>query len=148
MEPPPGCRMEDLSVAAHPGMHRYAPTKGLPGLLSAVEFLRAIGMKRIEPRIRFLRARLEEGLRSIPGCSVATSVEEELKAGMVSFTLDGVASSDLQRHLAQAMNTRTRVIGEYDYGWMRLSTHLYNLPGELDRVLDELARVAREGVPS
>ncbi|MGH9360706.1 MAG: pyridoxal phosphate-dependent aminotransferase, partial [Thermoanaerobaculia bacterium] len=24
MEPPAGCRMEDLSVAEHPGMHRYA----------------------------------------------------------------------------------------------------------------------------
>ena len=36
MEPPRGCRMEDLTVAEFPGMHRYAPTRGLPGLLSAV----------------------------------------------------------------------------------------------------------------
>ena len=36
MEPPEGCRMEDLTVAGHPGMHRYAPTRGLPGLVSAV----------------------------------------------------------------------------------------------------------------
>jgi len=28
--------MEDLAVAEHPGMHRYAPTRGLPGLVSAV----------------------------------------------------------------------------------------------------------------
>ena len=35
MEPPEGCRMEDLSVAGHPGMHRYAPTRGLQGLVSA-----------------------------------------------------------------------------------------------------------------
>ncbi|HSK76576.1 MAG TPA: pyridoxal phosphate-dependent aminotransferase [Thermoanaerobaculia bacterium] len=36
MEPPPGCRMEDLKVADHPGMHRYAPPQGMPALLDAI----------------------------------------------------------------------------------------------------------------
>jgi len=32
MEPPAGCRMEDLTVTRHPGMHRYTPVPGLPAL--------------------------------------------------------------------------------------------------------------------
>jgi N-succinyldiaminopimelate aminotransferase len=36
MEPPPGCRMEDLRVAEHPGMHRYTAPQGMPALLAAV----------------------------------------------------------------------------------------------------------------
>jgi aspartate/methionine/tyrosine aminotransferase len=36
MEPPEGCRMEDLHVAEYPGMHRYAPPQGLPALLDAI----------------------------------------------------------------------------------------------------------------
>lgn len=36
MEPAAGCRMEDLSVADYPGMHRYASVHGLPELLDAV----------------------------------------------------------------------------------------------------------------
>jgi aspartate/methionine/tyrosine aminotransferase len=36
MEPPEGCRMEDLKVAEYPGLHRYAPPQGLPALLDAV----------------------------------------------------------------------------------------------------------------
>lgn len=36
MEPPEGCRMEDLRVAEYPGMHRYAPVHGLPALLDAL----------------------------------------------------------------------------------------------------------------
>lgn len=36
MEPAAGCRMEDFEVAAHPGMHRYAPVHGLPELLDAI----------------------------------------------------------------------------------------------------------------
>jgi hypothetical protein len=33
MEPAEGCRMQDLSVEDYPGMHRYAPPRGLPPLL-------------------------------------------------------------------------------------------------------------------
>jgi aspartate/methionine/tyrosine aminotransferase len=36
MEPPEGCRMEDLTVAQYPGMHRYAAPQGMPALLDAL----------------------------------------------------------------------------------------------------------------
>src|ERR1700753_6822 len=36
MEPPAGCRMEDLTVKEFPGMHRYAPPQGTPELLDAL----------------------------------------------------------------------------------------------------------------
>jgi len=36
MEPAEGCRMQDLTVEDHPGMHRYAPPQGLPTLIDAV----------------------------------------------------------------------------------------------------------------
>jgi len=36
LDPPEGCRMEDLPARDHPGLHRYAPPRGLPALLEAV----------------------------------------------------------------------------------------------------------------
>jgi len=54
----------------------------------------------------------------------------------------------LQAHLSRAAKVRTRVIGEYDYGWMRLSTHIYNSPGDVARVLELLDDAARNGVPA
>ncbi|HYN20262.1 MAG TPA: pyridoxal phosphate-dependent aminotransferase [Thermoanaerobaculia bacterium] len=36
MEPAEGCRMEDIRVADHPGMHRYAAPQGMPALLDAI----------------------------------------------------------------------------------------------------------------
>jgi N-succinyldiaminopimelate aminotransferase len=36
LPPPEGCRMEDLTEAEHPGLHRYAPVAGLPALLEAI----------------------------------------------------------------------------------------------------------------
>lgn len=36
LEPAAGCRMQDLSVEEHPGMHRYAAPQGMPPLLDAI----------------------------------------------------------------------------------------------------------------
>jgi len=36
LEPADGCRMQDLTVAEHPGMHRYASPRGLPALLASI----------------------------------------------------------------------------------------------------------------
>lgn len=36
MEPAVGCRMQDLTVEAHPGMHRYAKVHGLPALVDGL----------------------------------------------------------------------------------------------------------------
>src|SRR5262245_55460489 len=36
MEPAEGCRMQDLTVEEHPGMHRYTNPEGMPELIDAV----------------------------------------------------------------------------------------------------------------
>ena len=36
LEPAEGCRMEDLRVEDHPGMHRYASPQGMPRLIEAI----------------------------------------------------------------------------------------------------------------
>ena len=118
----------------------------MAGLLAAVEFMNTLGMDRVEARIRYLRKRLEEALRAMPGVEVTSPAQEDLSTGMVSFAMEGVDSLALQRHLARVAAVRTRVISEYDYGWMRLSTHVYNLPGELDRVVELLDDVRRNGL--
>ncbi len=132
---------DDLALGAQRLNHlgTFDETR-MAGLLAAVEFMAALGMDRVEARIRWLRSRLDGALRALPGVRMASPAGEELATGMVSFALEGVDSLQLQAHLARVANVRTRVISEYGYGWMRLSTHVYNLPREVDRVaalLDE-----------
>jgi selenocysteine lyase/cysteine desulfurase len=117
----------------------------MAGLMAAVEFLRSLGMDRVESRIRYLRGRLEKGLRDLPEVHVHSPEVEDLSSGMVSFSMEGVESLELQRHLARVAGVRTRVISEYAYGWMRLSTHVYNLPEEVDGVLELLDDVRKNG---
>ncbi len=140
---------DDQTLGAHRFNHLGTFDESrLAGLLAAVEWTTAIRMPRIEARIRYLRSMLETGLRSIDGVQVVTTPEEGLKGGMVSFLVNGLESAALQRHLSRTANVRSRVIGEYDYRWMRLSTHVYNSPEQVTRVLELVADTARSGIPA
>jgi selenocysteine lyase/cysteine desulfurase len=140
---------DDLSLGAQRLNHMGTIDESRPaGLLAAISFLQAIGMERVEARGRHLRGLLEAGLRDIEGVTVVTPREEVLKGSIVSFSMDGVESAEVQRHLSRAARARTRVIGEYGYGWMRLSTHVYNTPTEIEQVLSLLHDVARNGITS
>lgn len=118
----------------------------LAGLLAALEFYRSLGPEQVWTRVQELHGRLRSGLRSVPGVRLR-SPDAGRTAGMISFRMEGVGSSALQAHLGRVAKVRTRVIGEYELGWMRLSTHYYNRPREIDRVLELLADVARQGIP-
>jgi len=139
---------DDLSLGAHRLNHMGTMDGSrLAGLLAASEFFLAIGMDRVEARVRYLQGLLQDGLASIPGVTITTPTDNSMRAAMISFRVEGVESSALQGHLSRTRQIRTRVIGEYDYGWMRLSTHIYNGPDDIERVLELLADVARNGIP-
>ena len=106
----------------------------LAGLLAALRFHQAIGSQRIFARTRELRARLHDGLAALPRVRMKSPRSNDLAAGMVSFLVDGVPSLELQARLG-AQNIRTRVIGEYNYGWMRLSASVYNTMEQIERVV-------------
>ncbi len=105
----------------------------LAGLLAAVGFHEALGPARVYARIRELRRRLDEGLRATPGVRIVSPASDELVAGMVSFAVAKMPALELQQRLEKNANMRTRVIGEYDYGWMRLSPHVYTSEADVDR---------------
>jgi selenocysteine lyase/cysteine desulfurase len=133
---------DDLSLGAHRFNHLGSLDESrLAGLDAALRFQDAIGIDRIEARVRELRHHLHDALAANPRISIVSPSDDALVAGMVSFTMDGEASLALQQRLSQVdadgrrWSVRTRVIGEYDYGWMRLSPHIYNTVEELDRVV-------------
>lgn len=119
---------DDLSLGAHRFNHLGTLDESrLAGLDAALRFHEAIGHDRTYARIAQLRKLLYEQLSRTPGVRLMSPLENG--AGMVSFVVDGVPALEVQKRLAEH-NVRTRVIGEYDYGWMRLSPHVYT--GEED----------------
>jgi len=76
LEPAQGCRMEDFTVAAHPGMHRYAPPQGIPALVDAVvDRLRARTGVLLERANVFIAGGGTSGLASVVGAIVSPGDE-------------------------------------------------------------------------
>lgn len=131
---------DDPELGAHRFNHLGTIDESrLWGLDAALRFHLDIGTERVADRVEFLRRRLLDGLATLPRVEVVTPEAPGLAAGMVSFRVREMDALVLQRKLAEAANVRSRVIGEYGYGWMRLSPHIYNTPAEVDRVLAGIA---------
>jgi selenocysteine lyase/cysteine desulfurase len=107
------------------------------GLQAALEFHNTLGPDRIYARIESLRQHLIARLAAIDRVRIV-SPRAANGSGMVAFTLAGIPALELQKRLAER-NIRTRVVSEYNYGYMRLSPHVYTSFGEIDRVAELVA---------
>ena len=131
---------DDRTLGAHRLNHMGTMDESrLAGLDAALRFQQAIGIDRVSDRVRALRRMLVDRLAGLPRVRIVSPRDATRGAGMVSFEADGMDGLALQQRLAERANVRTRVIGEYGYGWMRLSPHIYNLEPEIERVVELIA---------
>jgi len=123
----------------HPTAQRYEyGTVSIPlrfGLGAAINFLQKIGMENIWKRNQSLSTRLFKGLKSIPYVSVLSPESSTERSALVTFKHEKIPFGDLQRHL-DTYKLRTRGVGEGGVNALRISTHLYNTPDEVDRALE------------
>jgi selenocysteine lyase/cysteine desulfurase len=130
---------DDMSLGAHRFNHMGTIDESrLAGLDAALRLHETIGADAIAERIQELDSLLLAGLRDVRRVRLRSPETPALGVGLISFTVDGIESLDLQRRLGEA-NVRTRVVSEYDYGWMRLSPHVYNTVADVERVVALIA---------
>jgi selenocysteine lyase/cysteine desulfurase len=131
----------------HPTAQRYEyGTVSIPlrvGLGAAINFLQKIGMENVWKRDQSLSTRLFMGLKSIPYVSVLSPANSTERSALVTFKHEKVPFADLQNHL-NTYKLRTRGVSEGGLNTLRISTHLYNTPDEVDRTL-EAVRTAYKG---
>ena len=107
---------------------------GLYGLHAALSLLLEAGIERIHTHILDLTDRLLSGLDSL-GLEILTPRERERRAGIVT-----VRTPDVARDYARLKEAR--VLISQREGYLRISPHLYNLPAEVDRLLETLEESA------
>lgn len=112
----------------------------------ATDYLLDIGIEPIAERVNALATRVRDGLGGLDG---ATVHDQGLKrCGIVTFTIDGVASADMVAVLrANGVNTSAphRSAAQLDLGArgiediVRAGVHYFNTEGEVDRLLELVA---------
>lgn len=128
------------------GVHEPAGTADLPvkaGIGAALEFIESIGIETIEARDRFLSDYLKSRLEAIPsvrllsGSTVATSAP-----GSTIFEMGGL---DAMASVAPMADMYGLHIDEHvrdGHDAIRISTHFYNSPEQIDRAVDALQNLA------
>lgn len=106
----------------------------LAGLRAAVQFQQAIGRRAIEQRARGLATRLHAMLSRLPRVEIVSPSRSELRSAMVAFRMEGTTAQALQGYLG-AQRIRTRRIAESNLEYLRLSTHIYTFPRDLERTV-------------
>jgi|CXWL01.1.fsa_nt_gi selenocysteine lyase/cysteine desulfurase len=114
----------------------------LAGLRAAVQFQQAIGRRAIELRARGLATQLHAMLAKLPRVQVVSPTRPEFRAGMVAFRMEGTTATALQGYLG-AQRIRTRRIAESNLEYLRLSTHIYTFPRDLERTVALLKEAPR-----
>jgi cysteine desulfurase/selenocysteine lyase len=117
------------------------------GLGAAVDYLSQIGLERVHAHEQKLTARLLEGLQRIPGLKIYGPKDPARRAGLVSFSAEGIHPHDLStlldeqgiairagHHCTQPLHRHLQV-----QSTARASVYLYNTLAEVDRFLEVLA---------
>jgi cysteine desulfurase/selenocysteine lyase len=127
------------TFALNPSAQRYEyGTVSVPlrvGLGAAIEFVRKIGIEKMWARDRSLSTKLFEGLRGIPDVTVLSPADAGMRSAMVTFMHKKIPHMEMQEHL-NTYQLRTRSVTEGGLAALRVSTHIYNTPEEVERVLE------------
>jgi selenocysteine lyase/cysteine desulfurase len=111
-------------------------------MLAAVELQETIGKKRIEARVRELSARLREGLQEIEGVKLWTPMSPELSCGLTLFSVREIPMANVKNAIMARDGIYIRDMRTGNLNAVRASTHIYNMPGEVDRLLESVRHVA------
>ena len=110
----------------------------------AMNFQNIIGRERIERRIKSLSKYLKDGLKTIPGVRLHTSMDTYLSAGLTAFSIEGVEPETIVNYLREKYNIVIRTIGrDHDNTrGVRVSTHIFINLNHLNMVLEGVKYLA------
>jgi cysteine desulfurase/selenocysteine lyase len=127
---------------------------GIAGLGAGVRHLLETGVDKVEAHDRALATRAIEGLEAISGVTVYAPGDPGLRCGVLSFTVDGLAPSDVGTILDRDFAIMSRVglhcapgahrtIGTFPTGTVRFGFGLSNTPEQVDTAVEAVTEIAR-----
>jgi cysteine desulfurase family protein len=128
-------------------------TPGIAGLKAGIDFLKEEGIAVVRAHERELMARLIQGLREIPGCSIYGPLDPRFHGGALSFNLEGIDPSEVGFILDRDHDIFCRVglhcapdahrtIGTFPRGTVRVSPGFFTTHGEIDHLVAALSSLS------
>lgn len=112
------------------------------GTGTAIQVQSEIGQERIEQRVREISTYLRAGLRTVPTLSFFTPENPQINASLTTIALQHVTPETVVTILAEREKIYTRTIYDGGISAVRVSTHFYNTPQEIDHLVSALTAIA------
>ncbi len=123
------------------GGQRQVPS--FMAMADAMDFHEAIGKKNVEARVRQLSTRLRTGLKGIDGVKMWTSENPEFAAGLTLFSVHQIPMENVVKAIYDYNHVWIRTMSTGNLNGVRAATHIYNMPEEVDRLLEAVTHVAK-----
>jgi len=123
-----GARFREGPSVLEAGSHAWTP---LVGMAAALQLLEALGMEAVAAHNRQLQGQLRAGLRAR---GFRPNAPDGQAAGICVVKVEGAADEAVRALLKEGVSTTPRG------GGIRMSTHAYNTPDDVDRCLHAMDR--------
>ena len=124
------------------------PAAGYLAIAEALTFHQAIGARRKEARLRYLRDSWADPLLQVPGVTLHTSLEPEFSCGFATVEIEGIEPGALTSWLWGEHRIIVTPIVHPEFKGIRVSSSVYTTREELVRFVDAMERAARLGIPA
>ncbi len=124
------------------------PAANFLAVAEAVAFTRAIGLERKAARLVYLRDRWARALLRHDRVRLHTSLKPGLAYGLATFSVEGMDTGALAMHLWNAHRIVTSPISHPEVQGLRVTPGVYTTPDEVDRFVEAVERVIRNGLPA
>ena len=112
----------------------------------AILFHNGIGAARKEARLRYLTHYWAEKLGALPKVRFNTALDEKQSCAIANVKIEGVDTSKLGAHLMDKHKIFTVPILHDEFEGLRVTPNVYTTLGELDRFVDAMTVVAKNGL--
>jgi selenocysteine lyase/cysteine desulfurase len=112
------------------------------GIGEAVNFQNAIGSKRKEERIRYLKNYWAGKVKDIPKVKIHTSFKPEYACGICGVSIDGMTPGELDSALFNSYKIHTVGIVWENISCVRVTPHVYTKLQDLDKLVLAIEEIA------
>ena len=115
------------------------------GIGEAINFQLAIGNKRKEERVRYLKNYWAEQVINIPKVKIKTSLKSAYSCAICGVSIDGIGPRELERALFNQYKIHTVPIDYENVSCVRVTPHVYTSLKELDKLVRAIKEIAVAG---
>lgn len=121
------------------GTRSFAPEQAIG---QAIDFQNAIGTKRKEERLRYLKNYWCEKVKQNPRIKLNVSLKPEFSCALGNFSIDGIDTEQVAIKLMTEYQIHTVAIKWENINGVRVTPHVYTQTRDLDRFIEAVLKIA------